>query len=192
MTYVDSNDSFAAKSLNFVFIDRSDNEGRGPSSKGRKEKEGKKETRMRSPWMNKQKNTWKQSNYVGWIEGDCNSTNKSFSTVILLQSVSQISINKARWLFWGQFWPLLNRAEFLDADGDDIENWLEPKTKPPSICRTWNFLKALNTQSLGGIRFYKAHITRVQYRMSKSRKIDVKIWATGTIMPKAVRKIENR
>jgi len=36
---------------------------------------------------------------------------------MLLQSVSQIQINEASYLFLGQFWPLLNRASFLEAAG---------------------------------------------------------------------------
>jgi len=32
-----------------------------------------------------------------------------------LQSVSRILINDVRWLYLGQFWPLLNQAVFLEA-----------------------------------------------------------------------------
>jgi len=35
--------------------------------------------------------------------------------VNLLQSMSPIKIDKARWLYLGQFWPLLNWAVILDA-----------------------------------------------------------------------------
>ena len=38
-------------------------------------------------------------------------------TLSLLQSVSQIYINKARWLFLSQFWPHLNQASFSEAAG---------------------------------------------------------------------------
>jgi len=46
--------------------------------------------------------------------------------------------------FLGRFWPLLNLALFLEDSWDSMENWLEPKTKPPSgnlACpNTWNAL----------------------------------------------------
>jgi len=35
----------------------------------------------------------------------------------IIQSVSRIKINEARWLFLSRFWPLLNQASFLEAAG---------------------------------------------------------------------------
>ncbi len=40
-----------------------------------------------------------------------------YGTAIGLQSVPRIYINKASCLFLSQFWPILNRALFLEAAG---------------------------------------------------------------------------
>jgi len=39
----------------------------------------------------------------------------------IIQSVSRIKINKARWLFLGRFWPLLNQAVFFEAAEEVLE-----------------------------------------------------------------------
>ncbi len=51
-------------------------------------------------------------------------------------------------IFLSQFRPLLNRAFYLEAAGGSIENWLEPKTEPPSVnlacTNPWNALKTIS------------------------------------------------
>ncbi len=65
----------------------------------------------------------------------------------MLQSVSQIKINKARWLFLCQFWPLLNQQYFWRQPGS-IENWLEPKTEPT----WWNFFSHIRETLCRNVR----------------------------------------
>ncbi len=40
-----------------------------------------------------------------------------FESILNLQSLSQIQINKARWLFLSHIWPLLTRVSIFEAAG---------------------------------------------------------------------------
>ncbi len=63
---------------------------------------------------------WRCWRLVFCCRSETNFTNKFvclFSLTQHIQSVSGIKINEARWLFMGQFWPLLNQSVFLEVAG---------------------------------------------------------------------------
>jgi len=64
---------------------------------------------------------------------------QDFYVADIIQSVSQIWINKARWLILFQIWPTFKLSIAFTFSWGSSVNWLELKTKPP-----WANLACLN------------------------------------------------